>query len=425
MMQVEYGEIISNLPIPTKDGWFFGGWYEDSEFTTLFDFSTPITEDITLYAKWTEEPGELINLSTLSSNKAVLGDTITIKAAAVGGDGGYTYAVYYKKTSDTNWTTKQKFTDNAEVVIKPALATTYDICVKVRDNSGTIVKKYFNIAVTGEKLQNTSEISAAGIVLGDTVTIDASAIGGMGDYKYGVFYKKASDTQWICKQNFTKNTQVTIAPETIDVYDICIKVKDKLGGIDKQYFKLTVNDQLSNTSTISAEIISKGGTVTLNGSAAGGIGSYTYAVLYKKAYEKKWTVRQGYKDNTEIIVRPYTNTDYDICIKVKDEAGTISKKYFKVTVNDKLSNTSMISAETISKGDTVTLNGSATGGVGNYTYAVLYKKKSEQKWTVRQDYNENAEIIVRPYTNTDYDICIKVKDEMGTIAKKFFEVSVK
>ena len=61
-------------------------------------------------------------------------------------------------------------------------------------------------------------------------------------------------------------------------------------------------------------------------------GDYQYAVLYKKKSETKWTTRQGYKANDEIIVRPYTNTDYDICIKVKDEDGTISKKYFTVKV---------------------------------------------------------------------------------------------
>ena len=62
------------------------------------------------------------------------------------------------------------------------------------------------------------------------------------------------------------------------------------------------------------------------------MGSYQYAVLYKKKSESKWTVRQGYKDNSEIIVRPYTNIDYDICIKVQDSNGTIAKKYFSVTV---------------------------------------------------------------------------------------------
>ena len=108
----------------------------------------------------------------------------------------------------------------------------------------------------------------------------------------------------------------------------------------------------------------------------------------------------------------------------RKSTGKIVKKFFEVKVNDKLKNTSTISATTIKKGDTVTLNGSATGGMGGYTYAVLYKKKAETKWTTRQGYKDNSEILVRPYTNTDYDICIKVKDNDGTIAKKYFTVTV-
>lgn len=37
---------------PTKDGYTFEGWYEDSEFTIPFDFDTTITGDTTIYAKW-------------------------------------------------------------------------------------------------------------------------------------------------------------------------------------------------------------------------------------------------------------------------------------------------------------------------------------------------------------------------------------
>lgn len=40
---------------PTATGWVFGGWYKEKECTNAFDFATPITADITLYAKWTEE----------------------------------------------------------------------------------------------------------------------------------------------------------------------------------------------------------------------------------------------------------------------------------------------------------------------------------------------------------------------------------
>ena len=40
---------------PTAAGWVFGGWYKEAACTNAFDFATPITGNITLYAKWTEE----------------------------------------------------------------------------------------------------------------------------------------------------------------------------------------------------------------------------------------------------------------------------------------------------------------------------------------------------------------------------------
>ena len=39
---------------PTETGWTFGGWYTDAACTTAFDFSTPVTGNLKLFAKWTE-----------------------------------------------------------------------------------------------------------------------------------------------------------------------------------------------------------------------------------------------------------------------------------------------------------------------------------------------------------------------------------
>lgn len=39
---------------PTKEGYEFGGWYEEDTFTTVFDFDDPITANTTVYAKFTE-----------------------------------------------------------------------------------------------------------------------------------------------------------------------------------------------------------------------------------------------------------------------------------------------------------------------------------------------------------------------------------
>lgn len=38
--------------VPTKEGYLFEGWYTEQTMTNIFDFYTPITTDITLYAKW-------------------------------------------------------------------------------------------------------------------------------------------------------------------------------------------------------------------------------------------------------------------------------------------------------------------------------------------------------------------------------------
>ncbi|MDR2711552.1 MAG: InlB B-repeat-containing protein, partial [Clostridiales bacterium] len=37
---------------PTKDGYAFAGWYTEEECTDVYDFETPVTDDLTLYAKW-------------------------------------------------------------------------------------------------------------------------------------------------------------------------------------------------------------------------------------------------------------------------------------------------------------------------------------------------------------------------------------
>ncbi len=46
------GEFISEPSVEAVDGYEFDGWYTDQTFTEKYDFSTPVTSDIVLYAKW-------------------------------------------------------------------------------------------------------------------------------------------------------------------------------------------------------------------------------------------------------------------------------------------------------------------------------------------------------------------------------------
>ena len=51
---VESGSVVAKPADPTKSGYRFDGWYTDQALTHAYDFNTPVTASITLYAKWTK-----------------------------------------------------------------------------------------------------------------------------------------------------------------------------------------------------------------------------------------------------------------------------------------------------------------------------------------------------------------------------------
>ena len=239
-----------------------------------------------------------------------------------------------------------------------------------------------------------------------------------------MLYKKKSDTKWTTKQDFKANATVSIKPANAVEYDVCVKVKDSKGTVEKKFFTLTVTNGLTNTSTISATTISLGNTVTLTGKATGGTAPYTYAMLYKKKSDTKWTTKQDFSSNTTVSIKPANAVEYDVCVKVKDSKGTVEKKFFTLTVTNGLTNISTISATSISLGNTVTVTGKATGGTVPYQYAVYYKSSSASTWSKKQDFSTNASVAVKFTGTGTKDICVKVKDNTGTIEKKYFTVNV-
>ncbi len=52
---VKYGDKVEKPTNPTREGYIFKGWYEDSNYTKEFDFNTIITGTKSLYAKWEKD----------------------------------------------------------------------------------------------------------------------------------------------------------------------------------------------------------------------------------------------------------------------------------------------------------------------------------------------------------------------------------
>ncbi|MEA4954835.1 MAG: InlB B-repeat-containing protein [Pseudoflavonifractor sp.] len=49
---IEIGTTVTEPAPPTQAGYEFSGWYADEACTIFYDFNTPVSNDITIYAKW-------------------------------------------------------------------------------------------------------------------------------------------------------------------------------------------------------------------------------------------------------------------------------------------------------------------------------------------------------------------------------------
>ena len=362
----------------------------------------------------------LDNTSYIESELIPFGSSVIMHGSATGGVGDCTYAYYYKQASADKWG-GFGFTSETEKSFKPTKETTYNVCIKVKDSSGTVAVKYFDVEVKNDFV-NTSTISAEKISLGQEVVMYGSATGGVGNYTYAYYYKQASSQNW-GGFGFTSETEKSFKPTKETTYNVCIKSKDSAGNIDVKYFDVEVENNFVNTSTVSAESISLGEEVVMYGSATGGIGDCTYAYYYKQASAEKWG-GFGFNNETEKSFKPTKETTYNVCIKVKDSAGKIAVQYFDVEVKNTLVNTSSVDTDKIAFGEIFTVKGSATGGSGRYMYQYLYRI-SAANWSIYEDYSQNTEIDFVPETSATYEIMVRVKDSNGITAdSEIFTVEV-
>ncbi|MBD5132099.1 MAG: InlB B-repeat-containing protein [Clostridiales bacterium] len=81
---VNSGSVIGIPQAPTKNGCIFDGWWTEQSGGELFDFTKPVTSDITIYAHWTESGVASVTFDlNLPTDNAVSSQTpsgLTLKA---------------------------------------------------------------------------------------------------------------------------------------------------------------------------------------------------------------------------------------------------------------------------------------------------------------------------------------------------------
>ena len=218
------------------------------------------------------------------------------------------------------------------------------------------------------------------------------------------------------------NDKIVFKPKKEVNYYICVKVKDQDKHIDKKYLTLTAIKAPAVTLTTPAVIEPDKPfdiTINVNGDASG----YKFAVYIRKQGTDKWTTLGDYSHTVMYTCQPLKEGNYEICIKVKDSEGNISKHYYLISVKEAFTNISTVSAKKVNVGGTVQVTCAAKGGNAPYQYSVLYKKSSDTAWAVVQDYSENDKVNIKLSKQATYNILVRAKDNFDNISEETFDVS--
>ncbi len=188
-----------------------------------------------------------INVSSVSAEKILLGDTLMLYGDAAKADPAKCEYAYYVRHKGLMWTTLKTYGKDRSCEWTPDEMGDYEICIKVKYGK-TIGKKYFDIRVTSE-LFNESYISTTFVQQGGSLELTARSHGGFGNTSYAFLYRRQQDIDWTALSGFSTAEFIKWKPIQAGDYDICIKAKDDDGQIKEKYFELTVSEPQLKTPT--------------------------------------------------------------------------------------------------------------------------------------------------------------------------------
>ncbi len=176
---------------------------------------------------------QLSNITTVSKTDFIVGETVTVKGEAYGGNGEYFYEFYYKRNNSDKWTA---FGKNGTAAFKPAAEGSFTIRTYAKDTAGHAAVKDFSLKAS-PAIVNKTTVSTTELTTEDAVKVKGAAAGGDGNYYYEFYVKKAKDNKWT---SFGKRGEGTFKPQSTGDYIIRTYAKDKVGGADVKDFNIKV-----------------------------------------------------------------------------------------------------------------------------------------------------------------------------------------
>ena len=370
------GQTIIPPKNPTKLGAEFFGWCTDRAGTQGFGFgeyATPVTSDITLYAKWIEIKPEILVQPQNASAES--GETTVFDVTAYG-VGTLTYQWQYKGPNSSIWKTSTALgatTESVTVTARPELNGYQYRCVVTDGNGGT---QNTNVVTLKVNAKITVQPANKSTTANTKVTFTVAATGAGLQYQWQ--YKGPGSTVWKISGAVgatTATVTVTARPELNGYQYRCVVTDVNDNTLNSNAVTLKVNAQI--TTQPANKTTTANSKVTFTVVAAGP--GLKYQWQYKGPNSSIWKTSGAVGATTATVTvtaRPELNGYHYRCIITDANGNTLNSNGATLKVNAQI--TTQPVNKTTTANSKITFSVAATGPALKYQWQ--YKGPNSSIW---------------------------------------------
>ena len=267
--QTVYSGVANALTAPASDptaqGWTFGGWYRNAACTEAFNFAAALSDNVTIYAKWTPRTDNVVTFDTggkgtvIASQTLTTGQTVTEpdvqfyhdategKDMGIEGwytDAGCTTAYDFATAVDHSFTLYAKWAEAGHFSMTASAGGTValsDAKGRGPNGDGLFMPGQYTLTVT----------PASGYSFTGTYSLTLRNDGGTTDYSIG-----GSSTLSLLIDLTTKDLVVSVTFSKMNTYQVFVNVTTD-GELDAGTFTLKDSNNPANSYTGNGETLAK------------------------------------------------------------------------------------------------------------------------------------------------------------------------
>ena len=297
-------------------------------FVDVKDVTGKVVRSSVIKVKVAAKAEALSIKATADKTTTAAGDKVTVKAAANGGSGKYTYKFIIHNLDTNEWFKLKDFSADNTFIWTAGKVGNREIFVDVKDATGKVVRcSAIKIKTTAKSnvFAVNATASKTNTVVNDKITFKAEATGGSGVYAYKFIVHNTVTNKWYKLQDFGTNSTLTWTAGSVGNREFFIDAKDATGKVvrSKAITVITAKKDLAVTAGVNKTTAVKGDKVVISSSANGGNGKYTYSYLVHNKTTNKWARLQGFGSNSTLTWTAGGTGDREFFVEVKDATGKV------------------------------------------------------------------------------------------------------